>query len=420
MKLTPALLQRATGCRAEDAEKYAAHLDAAMRAYGIDTFARCVAFLAQIGHESGSLRYAREIWGPTPAQQRYEGRADLGNIQPGDGQRFMGRGLIQTTGRFNYRAVGGRLRAKLGARVPDFERDPGALELPEWAAWSAADYWGWRDLNALADAGEFEQITRRINGGLNGHADRLRRLQMAREALADVWASPAPVSAPTTPPSSQPTVDSSPPLVQPGPEPADYHAPTGEAPDWVPPPPPKPKEPVMAPFIAAALPAIVQSIPQLAKLFGSGSEVAQRNIAAAETVVGIVQQAVGASNAQEAAELVQSDPQARQKAAQAVEARWYELAEAGGGGIDGARKADAAARSGDGPWWAVLRSPSFLWALLMVPPVYAVIGSIVGLWGTAWPADVRAAIATAVVSLIVGGGAGYYWGQVTSRNRTPQ
>ncbi len=224
--------------------------------------------------------------------------------------------------------------------------------------------------------------------------------------------SPAPVSASPAP---------SAPLVQPGPEPADYHSPAGEAPDWVPPPPPKAKEPTMAPFVAAALPAIVQSIPQLAKLFGSGSEVAQRNIAAAETVVNIVQQAVGASNAQEAAELVQSDPQARQKAAQAVEARWYELAEAGGGGIDGARKADAAARSGDGPWWSVLRSPSFLWALLMVPPVYAVIGSIVGLWGTAWPADVRAAIATAVVSLIVGGGAGYYWGQVTSRNRsTPQ
>jgi hypothetical protein len=176
----------------------------------------------------------------------------------------------------------------------------------------------------------------------------------------------------------------------------------------------------MAPFVAAALPAIVQSIPQLAKLFGSGSEVAQRNLAAAETVVGIVQQAVGAQNAQEAAELVQSDPQARQKAQQAIEAQWYTLAEAGGGGIDGARKADTAARAGDGPWWSVLRSPSFLWALLMVQPVYAVIGSIVGLWGSPWPADVRAAIATAIVSLIVGGGAGYYWGQVTSRNRSTQ
>ncbi len=204
------------------------------------------------------------------------------------------------------------------------------------------------------------------------------------------------------------------PLVQPGPEPADYYAPSGEAPEWVPPP---AKEKPMAPFIAAALPAIVQSIPQLAKLFGSGSAVAERNIAAAETVVGIVQQAVGASNAQEAAELVQSDPQARAKAQQAVEARWYELAEAGGGGIDGARKADREARSsGDNVW----RSPSFIVALALLPLVYMVLTSVLFGIGPEWPSDVRAAIATAIVSLIVGGLMGYYYGQTTSRNRTPQ
>jgi hypothetical protein len=173
----------------------------------------------------------------------------------------------------------------------------------------------------------------------------------------------------------------------------------------------------MAPFVAAALPAIVQSIPQLAKLFGSGSEVAQRNIAAAETVVGIVQQAVGASNAQEAAELVQSDPQARQKAAQAIEAQWYTLTEAGGGGLDGARKADTAFRaSGDSVW----KSPSFVIACGLLPLVYMVLTSVLFGIGPEWPSDVRAAIATAIVSLIVGGLMGYYYGQTTSRNRTPQ
>jgi putative chitinase len=403
MNLSPALLRAATGCTAEAAERFAPHLDEACRAYGIDTFARYVAFLAQIGHESGSLRHVREVWGPTDAQQRYEGRADLGNTQPGDGKRYMGRGLIQTTGRHNYRAVRDRLRTR-GHDAPDFERDPGSLESPKWACWSAADYWDWRGLNALADLGNFEAITRRINGGLNGHADRVRRLQVAREALAAH--APPHVYAPAPPP-----------LIQPGPEPADYYAPSGEGPEWVPPPPPKPKEPVMAPFVAAALPAIVQSIPQLAKLFGSGSEVAQRNIAAAETVVGIVQQAVGAQNAQEAAELVQSDPQARQKAAQAIEAQWYTLTEAGGGGLDGARKADTAFRaSGDSVW----KSPSFVIACGLLPLVYMVLTSVLFGIGPEWPSDVRAAIATAIVSLIVGGLMGYYYGQTTSRNRTPQ
>jgi muramidase (phage lysozyme) len=230
-----------------------------------------------------------------------------------------------------------------------------------------------------------------------------------RYAATPIHPAPTPIPAAETP--------IHPPLIQPGPEPADYYAPSGEAPDWVPPPPRK--EPTMAPFVAAALPAIVQSIPQLAKLFGSGSEVAQRNIAAAETVVGIVQQAVGASNAQEAAELVQSDPQARQKAQQAIEAQWYALAEAGGGGIDGARKADAAARAADTPWWGVLRSPSFIVAMALLPLVYMIVGNVVGLWGEALSDDVRSAIANGIPMLILGGLIGYYYGQTTSRNRTP-
>jgi muramidase (phage lysozyme) len=171
-----------------------------------------------------------------------------------------------------------------------------------------------------------------------------------------------------------------PPLVQHGPEPSDYHAPSGEAPEWVPPP---PKEKPMAPFVAAALPAIVQSIPQLAKLFGSGSAVAERNIAAAETVVGIVQQAVGASNAQEAAELVQSDPQARQKAQQAIEGQWYTLTttEAGGGGIDGARKFAVQAGSNSPQVWRIVGVVTYAaLAFLLLANIIAMVAWGVAMW----------------------------------------
>lgn len=172
-------------------------------------------------------------------------------------------------------------------------------------------------------------------------------------------------------------------------------------------------------IVAALLPAVIESIPKLGAIFkGSGSEVAQRNMEAATTVLDIVQKATNTPNAQAAVEAIQASPAAKEAAQAAIEERWYQLTEAGGGGIAAARKADQAVMSSDGPWWQVVRSPSFLFLLLVMPTVYAIVGSIVGLWGTEWPSDVRAAIATAVVSLVVGGAAGYYWGQTTSRNRT--
>ena len=177
--------------------------------------------------------------------------------------------------------------------------------------------------------------------------------------------------------------------------------------------------PLLAPFVAAALPTIIESIPALGRLFGSGSATSERNVKAAEMVVEIVRNATGATNAQDAAERVKADPAARQAAETAIAAHWMELEDAGGGGIAGARASDAAAMARGGPWWGALNSPSFLFLLLAMPLVWAIVGSVVGLWGAEWPGDVRAAIATAVVSLVIGGGAGYYWGQTTSRNRTP-
>jgi putative chitinase len=153
-----------------------------MAFYSIDTPARQAAFLAQVGHESGGLRYVRELWGPTDAQERYEGRLDLGNTQPGDGERFKGHGLIQTTGRANHAKVRDRLRERFDD-VPDFEAEPESLMEPKWACLSAADYWDMHKLNVLADAGDFRRITKRINGGFNGYDDRLARWELARRTL---------------------------------------------------------------------------------------------------------------------------------------------------------------------------------------------------------------------------------------------
>ena len=157
--------------------RYHGAINLTLHRYEINTAERIAAFLAQVGHESGRLLYAREIWGPTAAQQRYEGRSDLGNIQRGDGKRYMGRGLIQITGRANYQQVSDALGV-------DFVSNPDLLESTLYASLSAGWYWDSRRLNRWADSGDFERITRRINGGVNGLEDRYALLEAAREAVA--------------------------------------------------------------------------------------------------------------------------------------------------------------------------------------------------------------------------------------------
>lgn len=152
-------------------------LNATFSEFSINTPARQAAFLAQVAHESMGFQRTREIWGPTTAQEGYEGRQDLGNINPGDGKRYMGRGLIQITGRANYYRAG----TALGE---DFIASPELLERPDWAARSAGWFWSTHGLNLLADAGKFEKITRRINGGLNGQADRISYHALALKAVA--------------------------------------------------------------------------------------------------------------------------------------------------------------------------------------------------------------------------------------------
>jgi putative chitinase len=175
--MTPQQVMACTGCtRFDRAQEFAPILDAAMQEFGIDTPARQAAFLAQIGHESGGLHWLVELWGPTDSQRRYETRYDLGNIAPGDGFKFRGRGLIQVTGRANY------VKASQ-ALGQDFIAQPELLSEPVNAARSAAWFWKEHGLNELADAGAFERITKTINGGLNGYPQRLGLYAAAKEAL---------------------------------------------------------------------------------------------------------------------------------------------------------------------------------------------------------------------------------------------
>ena len=155
------------------AAAFLAPLNAAMAEFGITTPARQASFLAQVGHESGQLQYVREL----ASGAAYEGRKDLGNTMAGDGVRFKGRGVIQITGRANYKACGAALGLDLIAH-------PELLEQPVNACRSAAWFWKTRGLNELADAGDQVRVTRRINGGTNGLADRLALFAVAQQVLA--------------------------------------------------------------------------------------------------------------------------------------------------------------------------------------------------------------------------------------------
>jgi putative chitinase len=172
MNLTLAQLQACMPYAAERAPIFLDALNAAMTEFHIDTLLRESCFLAQIAHESGSLKYTIEI----ASGKDYEGRKDLGNTHVGDGVRFKGRGLIQLTGRTNYENCGKALGK-------DLISDPAYLETPVGASRSAAWFWNAQGLNEIADQGSFGTITKRINGGFNGLDDRIRHYVRIRRAL---------------------------------------------------------------------------------------------------------------------------------------------------------------------------------------------------------------------------------------------
>lgn len=158
-------------------------------AKGLNRPHRLAHFIAQVAHESARFRYDREIWGPTPAQRRYDIREDLGNTpqRDGDGYLLRGRGPIQTTGGHNYRAFSAWAKT-VDPNAPDFFEDPDALNTDPWEGLSAIWYWDdgnptGRSLNRYADHNNIELITKRINGGLNGYSDRLRLYDAAALVL---------------------------------------------------------------------------------------------------------------------------------------------------------------------------------------------------------------------------------------------
>ncbi|MEB0045758.1 MULTISPECIES: glycoside hydrolase family 19 protein [unclassified Pseudomonas] len=157
-------------------------LNTAMTHRDINTSKRIAAFLAQVGHESGQLHYAREL-GSDQYLSKYDTgvlAARLGNTAQadGDGQKYRGRGLIQITGLNNYRQCSlGLFGDERLLSLPEL------LEQPQWAAESAAWFWEQNGLNELADRDQFNSITRRINGGLNGLEDRLQLWARARAVL---------------------------------------------------------------------------------------------------------------------------------------------------------------------------------------------------------------------------------------------
>jgi putative chitinase len=152
--------------------------------FGLDQPHRLAQFIAQLMHESAEFRYDREIWAPTPAQKRYDTRTDLGNTAAldGDGKLYMGRTGIQITGKANYAEFRDWCR-KMEPKAPDFVAKPDLVNTDPWEGLGPLWYWDTRKLNRYADTGDVEMITRRINGGLNGYADRLDYLTRASLVL---------------------------------------------------------------------------------------------------------------------------------------------------------------------------------------------------------------------------------------------
>lgn len=159
-------------------EKFVDPLNAAMLEFDIDTPEREAMFLAQIAHESGGFRYVRELASGADYDTGKKAIA-LGNTpeDDDDGERYKGRGLIQITGRSNYRACGDALAA-------DLLNHPELLEGSELACRSAAWFWQTHGLNELADKGDFLKITKRINGGTTHYAERRAYLVRAQNVLS--------------------------------------------------------------------------------------------------------------------------------------------------------------------------------------------------------------------------------------------
>lgn len=167
-------------------------------------------------------------------------------------------------------------------------------------------------------------------------------------------------------------------------------------------------------LVTALLPSVVAAIPRLAQIFKPGSEVAERNVAAAGAVLDIVTKATGAVNAQAAVEAIQKDPVQLAAATKAVESNWFALAPADGGGIEGARKAAEAYALPDGPrFWM---NPAFWITLALLAMPYLMLIDVFFINPTNYSGDLRTQIVTAVL-LVISIVGGYWLGTSFSSSR---
>jgi len=150
------------------------YLNKHMLKYGLNTKLRICHFIAQAAHETDSFKTLEEY----ASGVKYEGRKDLGNNIKGDGKKYKGRGIFQLTGRTNYELYGSKLGYDL-VNNPDLAKDP------EISVLTALEYWNNRKLSQLADIDDVENITKRINGGLNGFEDRKVYLSRAKNIIPD-------------------------------------------------------------------------------------------------------------------------------------------------------------------------------------------------------------------------------------------
>lgn len=150
-------------------------LAATLDSYAINTRLRIAHFLAQTCHESAGFRTTEEF----ASGENYEERADLGNNRPGDGVRYKGRGLLQLTGRANYKAFGDLLGVKL-------EDNPQIAAEPLLSLKIACEFWKKKNLNQCCDSDDIVELTRRINGGKNGLDERRDFTAKAKTAVARI------------------------------------------------------------------------------------------------------------------------------------------------------------------------------------------------------------------------------------------
>lgn len=176
--MTPEMLRKAMPFAGARAWIFIDPLNRAMLRWNINTPPRQAAFLGNVAAETASLSLLKEA----SDGARYEPPSDLarmlGNTEPGDGALFVGRGLLQVTGRANYAACGVALSLPLLT-------NPALLERPENAAEAAGWFWATHGCNELADQdpNHFGDICRKVNGGFNGINERIGCWVTARAAL---------------------------------------------------------------------------------------------------------------------------------------------------------------------------------------------------------------------------------------------